>query len=247
MDKVLYLASSAGKEIMLAQTLNANNLANANTVGFKEDLAYAQSLPVFGPGHDSRVYAITQGKGADISTGALMTTGRELDVAINGKGWFAVQGEDGAEAYTRAGDLRITPTGMLTTAAGHPVIGNSGGPITIPPNEKIDVGTDGTITVRPVGQAPAALAVVDRIKMVNPDEASISKGEDGLFRMNDGTTAPANGRVALVAGALETSNVNVVESMVSMMELARKFELQVKVMEKSSELDGASQQMMKLS
>ncbi len=247
MDKVLYLASSAGKEIMFAQTQNANNLANANTVGFKEDLAYAQSLPVFGPGHDSRVYAITQGKGSDVTAGSLMSTGRDLDVAINGNGWFAVQGEDGSEGYTRAGDLRITPAGMLTTAAGRPVIGNSGGPITIPPYEKLDIGADGTITVRPVGQAPAALAVVDRIKMVKPDEGVISKGNDGLFRMNDGTSAVADGSVALTSGMLESSNVNVVASMVNMMELAKKFEMQIKVMEKANELDGASQQMMKLS
>lgn len=247
MDKVLYLASGAGKEIMFAQTQNANNLANANTVGFKEDLAYAKSLPVFGPGHDSRVYAITEGKGSDVTAGSLMSTGRELDVAINGKGWFAVQGADGNESYTRAGDLRITPTGMLTTAAGHPVIGNSGAPITIPPYEKLDIGVDGTISIRPMGQAPAALAVVDRIKMVQPDDANISKGEDGLFRMKDGATAVANGRVSLVSGMLETSNVNVVASMVTMMDLAKKFEMQIKVMEKANELDGASQQMMKMS
>ncbi len=247
MDKVLYLASSAGKEIMFAQTQNANNLANANTVGFKEDLAYAKSLPVFGPGLDSRVYAITEGKGSDVTAGSLMTTGNELDVAINGRGWFAVQGQDGTEGYTRAGNLSVTPSGMLTTAAGHPVFGNSGSPITIPPYEKLEIGTDGTITIRPIGQTPATLAVVDRIKMVQPDETKISKSEDGLFRMNDGTTAVADARVSMASGVLETSNVNVVASMVSMMELAKKFEMQIKVMEKANELDTASQQIMKLS
>lgn len=247
MDKVLYLASSAGKEIMFAQTLNANNLANANTTGFKEDLAYAKSLPVYGPGHDSRVYAITEGKGSDVTTGSLMTTGRDLDVAISGKGWIAVQGQDGNEGYTRAGDLRLTAAGMLTTAAGHPVIGNSGGPITIPPYEKLDIGADGTITIRPSGQSAAALAVVDRIKMVQPDETTIQKGEDGLFRTSDGVPAVADARVRLSSGVLESSNVNVVASMVSMMELARKYEMQVKVMDKANELDSASQQIMKLS
>ena len=247
MDKVLYLASNTGKEIMYAQTLNANNLANANTAGFKEDLAYAQSLPVFGPGHDSRVYSITQGKGSDVASGSLMSTGRDLDVAINGNGWFAVQGLDGNEAYTRAGDLRITPAGMLTNAAGHPVIGNSGGPITIPPYEKLDIGVDGTITIRPTGQAPAALAIVDRIKMVNPDETKISKGEDGLFRVNDGAPAAVDGRVRLVSGSSKSSNVNVVASMVTMMDLAKKYEMQIKVMEKANELDTSSQQIMKLS
>lgn len=247
MDKMLYLASSAGKEIMFSQTQNANNLANANTVGFKEDLAYAKSLPVSGSGLNSRVYAITEGRGSDVSSGSLMSTGGELDVAINGKGWFAVQGLDGGEGYTRAGDLRITHGGLLTTASGHPVVGNSGGPITIPPYEKIDIGSDGTISIRPVGQAPSTLAVVDRIKMVQPDDEKIRKGEDGLFRMNDGTKAISDGRVSMTSGVLETSNVNVVASMVSMMELAKKFEMQIKVMEKANEINTASQQIMKMS
>ncbi len=247
MDKVLYLASSAGKEIMFAQTQNSNNLANANTIGFKEDLAYAKSLPVFGDGLSSRVYAITEGKGSDTSSGSLMSTGRELDVAINGKGWFAVQGLDGNEGYTRAGDLRVTPSGLLTTAAGHPVIGNSGGPITVPPYEKLDVGSDGTISIRPIGQAPSTLAVVDRIKMVKPDEKKIEKGEDGLFHTNDGVPVVADAGVSMTSGVLETSNVNVVASMVSMMELAKKFEMQVKIMEKANEISTASQQIMKMS
>jgi len=246
MDKALYIAGAGGKEIMLAQARNANNLANANTVGFKEDIAYAQSLQVNGPGYDSRAYMLTKGVGADYSPGAVMTTGRELDVTINGNGWLAVQGMDGNEAYTRAGDLRVSPSGLLTTAAGHPVMGNNAGPITIPPYDKLEIGADGTVSIVPKGQEPNTMAVIDRIKLVKPQNDQMAKGMDGLFRMKDGTQAAADGAISLISGSLESSNVNVVKSMVSMMELARKFQTQVKVMETANEMSGASQQLLKM-
>ncbi len=246
MDKVLYLAGVAGKEIMLAQARNTHNLANANTVGFKEDITYAQSFQVNGPGHASRTYTLAKGIGADYSPGAVMTTGRDLDVAINGKGWLAVQGMDGNEAYTRAGDLRVSPAGLLTTAAGHPVMGNNAGPITIPPYDKLEIGADGTLSILPKGQEPNTLAVIDRIKMVRPQHDQLAKGTDGLFRMKDGTLAVADGTVSLIAGGLESSNVNTVKSMISMMELSRKFQTQVKVMETANEMSGASQQLLKM-
>ena len=246
MDRVLYLAGVAGKEVMLAQARNANNLANANTPGFKEDIAYAQSLQVYGTGHDSRTYTFTKGTGADFSPGPVLTTGRDLDVSINGQGWFAVQGGDGTEAYTRAGDLRLSPAGLLTTGAGDPVIGNNAGPITIPPHDKLEIGADGTISIIPKGQAPNTMAVIDRIKLVKPEVTEMEKGGDGLFRMKEGIDADADGAVRIVSGTLESSNVNVVESMVTMMELSKKYQMQVKVMETANEMSGASQQLLKL-
>jgi len=229
MDRALYIATSGAKELMLAQSINANNLANANTVGFREDQSFQKALQLSGEGYSSRAYVGTQGQSANFSPGTLMSTGRALDVSIQGEGWFAVQGLDGTEAYTRAGDLNVTPTGLLTNAAGQPLIGNNGGPITLPPFE-----------------SATTLAVVDRIKMVNPDNNSIEKSTDGLFRMKDGTEVASNAGVRLVSGALETSNVNVVESMVKTIELARRFELQIKVMENVKLLDEASASIMKI-
>lgn len=246
MDKALYIAGVSGKEIMLAQARNANNLANANTPGFKEDIAYAQSLQVKGTGHDSRTYSLTKGTGSDFSPGPIMSTGRDLDISINGEGWFAVQGANEEESYTRAGDLRISATGLLTTGAGDPLIGNNAGPITIPPHDKLEIGADGTISIIPKGQAPNTMAVIDRIKMVKPDSSEMEKGTDGLFRMKDGTQAVPDGRVSIVSGTLESSNVNIVNSMVTMMELSKKFQMQVKVMETANEMSGASQQLLKL-
>lgn len=247
MDRVLFLASNTGKQIMRAQAVNTNNLANASTVGFKKDFVYAQARAVHGEGLESRVYSQAKGMGADTSSGALMSTGRNLDVAVRGEGWFAVQGLDGQEAYTRAGDLRVSPAGLLTTAAGHPVLGNNGGPITLPPFSKVEVGSDGTVSLVPQGQEATTLAVVDRIKLVKPPANQIVKTEDGLFRTKDGVPANPDASVQLVGGALESSNVNAVESMVQMMELARKYELSVKVMEKAKENDAASAQLMRMS
>jgi flagellar basal-body rod protein FlgF len=202
-------------------------------------------MPVFGPGQATRVYAMAERPGVDFSAGVVSNTGRELDVAVHGEGWIAVQGRDGREAYTRAGDLRVTPNGQLTTGAGLPVLGN-GGPIAIPQYEKLDIGADGTITIRPSGQAASALAVVDRIKLVSPPLEQLSKGEDGLMRLRDGREADPDARVQLVSGSLEGSNVNAVDALVNMLTLQRQFEMQVKMMRTTEETDAAASQVMRL-
>jgi len=246
MDRMLYLAMSTAKQTMEAQAVNTNNLANASTTGFKADLEQFRSMPVYGDGMPSRVYAMTERPGIDLRSGPVNATGRDLDTAILGNGWIAVQARDGSEAYTRAGDLRIDGSGMLTTGAGHPVLGSSGAPITIPPAETLQIGSDGTISIRPVGQAASTLAEVDRIKLVNPDPATLSKSEDGLIRLSDGGTAPADAGVVLVSGSLEGSNVSGVEAMVRMIELQRQYEMQVKMMNAAKENEGATDQLLKM-
>jgi flagellar basal-body rod protein FlgF len=245
MDRMLYIAMSGAKEIMLQQANTTNNLANANTVGFKRDLEAFKAVPIDGPGYASRVYTQDQGVGTDFSAGPTISTGNPLDVAVKGQGWIAVQGPNGQEAYTRAGQLKIDGNGILTTSQGYPVIGNSG-PISIPPSDKIDIGSDGTITVRPSGQQPNALAVVDRIKLVNPPASNLVKGASGLMETRNGTPAPADANVNVVSGMVEGSNVNTVESMVRMISLARQYELQVKVMKTSEQNDQASAQLIRL-
>lgn len=245
MDRMLYVAMSGAKQTLVAQAANAHNLANVSTSGFRADLAAFRAMPVFGPGQPTRVYAMAERPGVDLSAGVVSHTGRELDVAVNGEGWIAVQGRDGREAYTRAGDLRVTPNGQLTTGAGLPVLGN-GGPIAIPPYEKLDIGADGTISIRASGQAAAALATVDRIKLVNPPIEELRKGEDGLMRRRDGREADADARVRLVSGSLEGSNVNAVDALVNMLTLQRQFEMQVKMMRTTEETDAAAAQVMRL-
>ncbi|MDX1250726.1 MAG: flagellar basal body rod protein FlgF [Gammaproteobacteria bacterium] len=245
MDRMLYVAMSGAKQAMLAQQVNTNNLANINTTGFRADLESFRSLPVYGPGYPSRVYAVTERPGTDLLSGSSITTGRSLDVAVNGEGWIAVQAADGSEAYTRAGDLRVTVNGQLETGAGRPVLGN-GGPVSIPPFENLEIGADGTISIQPVGQPVNALAVVDRIKLVNPPLAQMEKGVDGLMRVKGGKAATPDAAVRLASGVLESSNVNAVEAMIRMIELGREFESQIKMMRVAQENDAASAQMMRI-
>jgi flagellar basal-body rod protein FlgF len=245
MDRMLYVAMSGANEFMQAQSAIAQNLANVSTTGYRADVISFKSLPLYGTGQPTRVYPLTVTAGVDTSPGTVVSTGRSLDVAVSGQGWIAVQAPDGSEAYTRAGDLRLTETGQLETGSGRPVLGN-GGPIAIPQAESIDIGSDGTISIRPVGQTPQALAVVDRIKLVNPDPAQLTKGPDGLMHTTDGTTAPADADVQLVSGSLESSNVNPVEAMVAMLEMARQFEMQVKMMKTAQDNDASSAQLMQI-
>jgi flagellar basal-body rod protein FlgF len=246
MDRMLYLSMTGASQIMQAQAITTNNLANVSTTGFKADLAQFRSMPVFGAGMPSRVYAMTERPGTDLSAGAHNHTGRELDMAVRGEGWIAVQAPDGSEAYTRAGDLHISSAGLLVNGAGHPVIGDGGGPIAIPPYEKIDIGTDGTITIRPLGQQANVLAQVERIKLVLPEPGQLTKGEDGLLRPKEGGVLPPDASVQLVSGALETSNVSVVDSMVRIIELSRQYETQVKMMNTAKDNDASSDRLMQL-
>ena len=246
MDRSLYIAMSGAKQTLLAQTTNANNLANTQTTGFKSDLEQFRSQPVFGAGYPTRVYAMTERPGTDLSHGAMQTTGRDLDVAINGEGFIAVQGADGKEAYTRAGDLHVTPEGLLQTGAGLQVLGQ-GGPIAIPPSEKLTIGGDGTISIIPMGTGNATTLIeVDRIKLVNPALDNLEKLNDGLLHTKDGTPLTADANVKLAAGVLEGSNVNPINAMVDMIELARNFELQTKVMKSVDENAGASAKLMQM-
>jgi len=246
MDRMLYIGMSGAKEVMLSQGLNGNNLANVSTTGFREDLAQQRSMSVFGPGHPSRVYAMTEKAGVDFSPGPTESTGQPMDLAIKQDGWFAVESKDGTEAYTRAGNMRLTPLGQLVTGAGLPVLGNAG-PISLPPAESITIGNDGTITVRPLGQGAAALAVVDRIRLVNPELSELEKGRDGLFRLKSGEDAVPDANVKVMPGMLERSNVSVVEAMVRMITLTRNFDMQTKVMSTAENIDKATNSLMRMS
>ncbi|MBK1716740.1 flagellar basal-body rod protein FlgF [Thiocystis violacea] len=237
MDRFLYLAMSGAKETAHALSINNQNLANANTHGFRQALAVAETTPVRGPVYDSRDYVQVGNEAIDFSHGALQSTGRALDIAIQGEGFIAVQAPDGGEAYTRAGNLHVDATGVLRNERGLAVLGG-GGPITIPENESLLIGTDGTITIRPTGSAPSALAAVDRIRLVDPDTETLSRGEDGLIRASEGgEVPPADANVRVVTGMLETSNVNTVAALTRMIELSRGFETQVKMMESANKLE----------
>ena len=189
---------------------------------------------------------VSKVKAWTFTKGSIVSTGRELDMAINGEGWFAVQAADGSEAYSRAGDLRLDNLGRLTNGAGQIILGN-GGPISIPAHAKLEIGADGTISIQPLGQPVNTLATIDRIKLVNPSNDQLEKGDDGLMRLRNGKRAIADASVSVVSGSIETSNVNTVGAMVRMIELARQYETYIKLMQSAEENDRASAEIMKMS
>jgi flagellar basal-body rod protein FlgF len=245
MDRVLFVIAHAGKQLMHAQAVNSHNLANANTVGFQADLVNFQTQIVTGAGHESRAFATAHDEGVSFEKGNIESTGRTLDVAVNGDGWISVQAPDGSEAYTRSGNLHVNINGQLLTGAGHAVLGEAG-PIVIPEYEKLEIGLDGTISVRPIGQQASTLAEVGRIKLVSPQLDQLVKSDDGLLRTRDRVPAEASSDATLISGALEGSNVNSVEALVNMIGLARQFEIAVKIMSTAKEMDERTAQLMEL-
>jgi flagellar basal-body rod protein FlgF len=229
MDKMLYVSMTGAHQNTLAQRAHANNLANISTTGFRRDFEQARSMPIFGDSLPARVFAMSERPGTDFTPGSLQETGRDLDVAVGGQGWIAVQAPDGGEAYVRTASLNVDALGVLRTGNGLPVLGNAG-PIAIPPEQKIEIGADGTISIRALGEAPNVLAEVDRIKLVNPDLKQMEKGQDGMIRYTGQGLVEADATVQVTSGFLESSNVNAVEEMTAILSLSRQFELQVKMM-----------------
>ena len=243
MDRGMYVAMTGAKQIMQAQAVNNHNIANADTVGFRADTVAFTSEPIYGAGYATRVNAVAGNTGVDFSTGVVTTTSRSLDLAVNGKGFIAVQGTDGKEAYTRAGDLRVSESGAVTTVSGLPVLSESG-PLNIPPSTQVTIGSDGTISVVPLGLSPAAQSQVDRIKLVNPPTADLQKGDDGLLRLKSGGKAPTDENVTVSSGVLESSNVNAAKSLVNMIELQRLYEFQIKSINSADTDEQSSERMM---
>jgi flagellar basal-body rod protein FlgF len=227
MDRLIYTSMTGAKHLMYRQDTLAQNLANANTTGYRADSVALRAVPAQGQEAGTRVFTVETTIGADFSSGPMQTTGRALDVAVQGEGWIAVQGLDGNEAYTRAGNLQIGADGTLQLPNGLPVLGD-GGPITVPQDARISIGADGTVSSKTL-DAPESNQV-GRIKLVNPGTAVLVKGLDGLFRTRDGEPADADETVRLAEGTLEGSNVNVVEAMIGMIAAARQFEMQMKLL-----------------
>ncbi|GAB6069727.1 flagellar basal-body rod protein FlgF [Thiomicrorhabdus hydrogeniphila] len=230
MDRMLYIAMSGAKEVMLSQANNANNLANANTDGFKKDFNIFRAQDVEGPGWDSRAYSLDERPATDFSAGALKVTGRELDIAANSEGFIGVQSPAGDEAYVKTASMQILEDGSLVDVKGNPILNEGGAPINIPPVKSIAIGDDGTISIVPADSQSNQLVVLDRVRLVKPNVDDLEKGLDGYARLKDGAPALNQEPVNIVSGALEGSNVNTAEALVNMIELSRKYEMQVKMM-----------------
>jgi flagellar basal-body rod protein FlgF len=239
MDRVIYIAMTGAREVTRQLAAVTHNLANVSTQGFRQELNVFRALPVVGEGAKTRAFVLETTPRTDFTEGALQQTERPLDVAVRGPGWIAVQGADGQEAYTRAGHLQVSQNGILQTGNGLNVLGD-GGPIAVPPDQDITIGKDGSISSVPIGQNRNEVAIVGRIKLTNPNETDLVRGDDGLFRLNSGQPAPADANVTLVAGALEGSNVNPTEALVNMVSLSRQFEMNLRVLRAAQDNDSSA-------
>lgn len=246
MDRLIYTAMTGASHVLQQQATVSENLANANTPGFRAALNTFRAVPLVGEGLPTRTFVVDSTAGADFTPGVLQQTGRDLDVAVDGAGWLVVQGADGKEAHTRNGSLQITPNGVLQTRTGLNVMGD-GGPISIPPDTEVTFARDGTISTVPSGDQATSVIVVGRLKLVNPPAAQLERGGDGLFRMRDGAAAAADANVSIAPGSLESSNVNTVEAMVSMISLARKFDMQMKMLQNADSNARLASQVMNIS
>ena len=244
MDRLLYTAMTGAKQAQFRQATVSHNLANATTAGFRSELAAFRAVPVVGgSGLPTRAFVVEQSVGADLRSGPLQRTGNDLDVAIDGEGWFAVQTASG-EAYTRNGELAIDSTGMLKTRSGQIVMGDAG-PIMVPDNTRVTVAPDGTVSGTMYDNV-AVRVEIGRIRLVNPPAAQMEKGNDGLFRLKSGQPAPADENVKLVSGSIEGSNVNAVDELVSMISTQRHYDLQVRLMQTADQNARSATQLLSL-
>jgi flagellar basal-body rod protein FlgF len=246
MDRMIYTAMTGAKHILEQQATTSHNLANATSTGFKSQIDSFRAVPVLGQGLPTRAFVVDSTAGADFNPGAIQATNRDLDVAIQGKGWLVVQRADGSEGYTRNGSLKVSENGILQTANGLTVMGD-GGPISIPPDVTISIAKDGTVSSISNDTLPGPANSIGRIKLVNPAEANLARASDGLFVTKDGAPADVDINVNLVNGALEGSNVNVVDAMVSMISLARQFETQMKLLQTAENNANKASQLLNLS
>ncbi|WP_375396735.1 flagellar basal body rod protein FlgF [uncultured Sphingomonas sp.] len=248
MDKLIFTAASGLKSHMAAQAAIANNMANASTIGFRAERVNFDSLVVDGGGGslDSRQPASEEVLDFDRTAGALVSTGRTLDIALPGTQWLAVQASDGTEAYTRRGDLRISATGVLETGDGFAVMGAGGAPITVPPAQSISVAGDGTISIVAAGGDAQSPQVVDRIKFADAKGSQTVKGLDNLVRVKGGGVLPQDLDATCETGMLEQSNVNLTQALVDMIENQRSYEVQANLMKSAKDMDESAASLMRM-
>ncbi|MCD6663429.1 MAG: flagellar basal-body rod protein FlgF [Comamonas sp.] len=229
MDRIIYTSMTGANAAMQRQAVLANNLANASTTGFRAEMANFRSVPMQGDGAKTRVFALEATSGHSTTAGPAQTTNRPLDAMAVGHAWFAVQGLDGTEAYTRAGGFQVTAQGQLVTGNGLPVLSDGGAPIDIPQGADVVLGGDGTVTAQVQGQPAQAIA---RLKLATETaDTPLRRGDDGLFRTASGDPLAQDPNAQMRAGMLEGSNVNAVECMVGMIAVARQFEQQMKLLQ----------------
>ena len=244
MDRIIYTSMTGASAAANRQAVLSNNLANVSTTGFRAEISTFRSVPIQGDGAKTRVFALEATAGHVDTPGPVQRTGRNLDAMASGNAWFAVQGVDGTEAYTRNGSFQVSGAGQIVTNTGFPVLSDGGAPIDVQPGAEISLGADGTITAQIAGQPPAA---VGRLKLATPTpDDPIQRGDDGLFRTASGDPLPEDANARMVSGALEGSNVNAVESMVGLISASRQFEAQMRMLQTAEADDKSAGQLLNM-
>ncbi|EGI75411.1 flagellar basal body rod protein FlgF [Hylemonella gracilis] len=244
MDRIIYTAMTGANAAQHRQSVLSNNLANVSTNGFRAELSTYRAVPLRGEGATTRVFALEATAGQRDAPGPSMRTGRDLDAMPQQSSWFAVQGLDGGEAYTRNGSFEVSPQGVLQTSNGLPLLSDGGSPITVPENAVVSLGSDGTISAQSAGQPPTTLG---RIKLATPTEQDrLKRGDDGLFRPVSGGQLPSDTNARMDVGVLEGSNVNAVETMVGMIQTARQFEQQMRMLQTAESDDRSAAKLLSL-
>lgn len=246
MDRLIYTAMTGAKHVMEQQATTSNNLANATTTGFRAQIDAFRAVPINGDGLATRSFVVDATVGSNFAAGPSQQTGRDLDVAVQGDGWITLQMDDGSEAYTRNGALKMSENGILQTNNGQTVLG-VGGPITIPPNTTIAIGADGTVSAVDTTTSPSTVTTLDKMKLANPPTRNLVRGDDGLFRTKDGVAADDDPNVTVQGGALEGSNVNVIDSMVNMINLSRQFDMHMSMLKTAETTETTADQVLTLS
>ncbi len=242
MDRMIYTAMSGANSMLNRQSILANNLANVSTNGFREELSSFRAVPLKGDGSPTRVMAMETTTGYSYKPGTISRTGRNLDAMAQGQAWFAVQGLDGTEGYTRNGSFEINSAGTLVTNTGLTVLSAGGAPIDIPANAEVSMGSDGTISAKVQGQPSSAIG---RLKLATPTDADpLVRGVDGLFRATSNQPMPQDATALIQTGALEGSNVSAIESMVGMIALGRQFDGSMRLLQNAEANDKAATQLL---
>jgi flagellar basal-body rod protein FlgF len=244
MDRLIYTAMTGANAAENRQAILANNLANVSTNGFRAELHTFRSVPVRGDGATTRVMALEATPGFSDLPGAPQRTGRAMDAMTTGNAWFGVQGRDGTEAYTRNGSFEVSSDGTLLNSNGLTVLSDGGSPITVPTGATVTLGSDGTLSAKVGNQPPTGIG---RLKLATPTaDDPLKRGEDGLFRSTSGDPLPQDSTARLQLGVIEGSNVNAIETMVNMIQAARQFDSQTRLMQTAEANDRAAAQLLSM-
>lgn len=249
MDRLIYTAMTGASHILERQATLSNNLANNNTTGYRSAVDSFRAIPLNGQGLPTRTFVVNGLSGYDFTPAILTSTGRNLDVGVQGKGWIAVLLPDGTEAYTRNGNLQVTPDGILVTNTGNPVIDDNGelvarGQIIIPPDSQVTIASDGTLSTVPTAPPPTTVTIIGKLRLVDPPESQLFRGDDGLFRTRDRKPVPPSATVSVSSGTLESSNVSAISAMVDMIAISKQFDMHMQMLQNAQSNDQQATQIL---